>query len=103
MVLPSPENPAVAGFSLVSSLSALGLLAGEAADREAVVAVVVDGRIDVVRVEVEAVGVVSTRVRSRLPVVPAAACVPQRPRVDVPAGMEIQRRLSNGGTIIGTI
>ena len=58
---------------------------GEAADREAVVAVGVVGRIDVARVEVEVVGVASIRVRSRRPIITLVACVPQRPRVDVPA------------------
>ena len=58
---------------------------GEAADRLTVVAVVVVGRIDVARVEVEVVGVASIRVRSRRPIITLVACVPQRPRVDVPA------------------
>ena len=89
MVLPPPENPAPAGFSLFGSLLVLGLLAGEAADRLTEVAVVVEGRIDGARAEAEVVGVASTRVRSRRPIVPAVTCVPQRPRVDVPAGIEI--------------
>ena len=58
---------------------------GEAADRLAVVAVGVVRRIDVARVEVELVGVASIRVRSRRPIITVVACVPQRPRVDVPA------------------
>lgn len=58
------------------------------------------GRGDAARVKVEVVGVASIRERSRRPIVPAA-CVPQRPREDVPAGMEIQRRLSNPRSAIG--
>ena len=85
LVLSSPENPAFAGFSLVGSLLVLGLLAGEAADREAEVAVAVAGRTDAARAEVEVVGAVSTRARSRRPIVPVVACVPQRPREDAPA------------------
>ena len=102
MVLLSPENPAGAGFSLAGLPLALDLLAGEAADRPAGVAVVAAGRIDVARAEVEVVGGVGI-VRSRRPIITLAACVPQRPKADAPAGMEIQRRLSNGGAIIGTI
>ena len=98
-----PENPADAGFSFLGSPLVLGLLAGEAADRLAVVAFFAAGRTDEAPVEEEAVGVASTRARSRRPIVPVVACVVQRHRADVPAGMEIQRRLRNGGTIIGTI
>ena len=63
-------------------------LPSEAADRSTVVAVVAVGRVDVARVEAEVVGAASTRLRSRRPIAPVVACAPQRPRVDVPAGME---------------
>ena len=102
LVLPSPENPASAGFSLFGSLLVLGLLAGEAADRLTVVAVVGVGRIDVARVEVEAVGEASTRVRSRRPINTLDACVPQRPREDAPAGIEVIRSLGNSSAVKAT-
>ena len=95
MVLPHQKTRHLPGFLGLGSLLVLGLLAGEAADREAAVAVGVVGRSDVARAEVEAVGAASIRVRSRRPTITLVACVPQRPRVDVPAGIEVQRSLSN--------
>ena len=89
LVLSSSENPASAGFSLFGSLLALGLLAGEAADRLTDVAVGVGRRIDAARVEVELVGVASIRVRSRRPIITEVARVPQRPREDAPAAYEV--------------
>ena len=103
MVLPSSENPAPAGFSSVGSLLVLGLLAGEAADRLTVVAVGAVGRIDAARVEEEPVGVASTRGRSRRPITTVVACVPQRPRADAPAGIEVIRSLGNSSAIKATI
>ena len=111
MVRPSSESPAPAGFSLanrwradagfslVGSPLVLGLLTGEAADRLTGVAVVVAGRIDEARVEVEEVGAASIRVRSRRPIITLVACVPQRPRGDAPAGIEVIRSLGNSSTI----
>ena len=77
-------------------------LSGEAANRSTVVTVGVAGRIDAGRVEVEVIGIAGATVRSRRPIVPIATCIPQRPRVDVPAGMEEVRSLDNSTTVKAT-
>ena len=54
----SSENPAPAGFSLFGSLLVLGLLAGEAADRSAVITIIASRRRDIAQSEGENIGIV---------------------------------------------